>query len=124
MGKEGRLTRLDLLESILEFYLGYEKIYKFDVWNGFLGLENRMFETFRKNYVSRKGHMLGDKRALGLKDLDRMKRENVLSQLFDLEVLAEVENKFVEEENPTGSPQNPKTPKPLSLFKEPASKQN
>ena len=95
---------MEVIESILEFYLGYEQIFKFDVWNGFLGLENKTFETFKTNYSSRKGYMFGDKKNVGLKELSRMKKEDHLSKLFDLEILSEVENKFIEEENnmPTG----------------------
>jgi hypothetical protein len=95
---------LDIFESIIEFYINYEFVYKFDVWNGFLGLNSNMFETFRKNYVSRKGYLLGNKKILRLKDLDRMKSENKLSKLFDQEIIKEVENRIVDEErNKTGN---------------------
>ena len=94
---------MDIVESILEFYLGYELVYKFDVWNAFLGLESSVFETFKKNYVSRKGYLLGKKKSLKLKDLDRLKSENKLSNLFDQEILNEVDHRIIEEErNRTG----------------------
>lgn len=83
--------------------MGYEQVYKFDVLNKFLGMEAKEFETFRKNYASRKGHLLGDKHQLSLKDIERMKKENKLTTLFDQEVLGQVEDRFMEEENnPTG----------------------
>ena len=88
-----------MFEAILEFYIGYEKIFKFDIWNAFLGLDTRTFESFKTNYSSRKKYMLGDKKKLSLKEIGRMKKENKLTKLFDGEVLAEVENKFIEEEN-------------------------
>jgi hypothetical protein len=89
---------LDLIESILEYYIAYEHIYKFDIWRAFLGLENSIFDSFRLNYKSRQGSLLGQKKRVSLKELNRMKRENKLSFLFDKEVLKEVEDKFIEEE--------------------------
>jgi hypothetical protein len=98
------ILRNDLVESILEFYIGYEHIYKFDIWRSFLGLENKMFDSFKLNYISRQGSILGQKKSVSLKELSRMKKENKLSSLYDQEVLKEVENKFIEEEeqNRTG----------------------
>lgn len=93
--------------------MGYEQVYKFDVLNGFLGLEDKIFERFKKNYASRKGHLLGAKHQLSLKDLERMKKENKLTTLFDQEVLNQVEDRFMDEENNLTGEANQRATRPI-----------
>ena len=77
--------------------MSYEHIYKFDIWRGFLGLENKVFDSFKLNYKSRQGSLLGQKKRITLKELGHMKKENKLSFLFDKEILREVDNKLLQD---------------------------
>ena len=83
-----------MLEAVLGFYLSYEKVFKFDVWKAFFRLKSDLFEVFREHYKSEKRHLMGEKSVLGLKDLEKMRKEDLLTQLFDEEVLEDVKEKF------------------------------
>lgn len=90
------------MESIIEFYLGFEHIFKFDSLKGFLTLSEDSFLKFRKNYVTAKEYLTGETDINSLKILRKQKEEGKLSELFDQEVLTETEQKLFKDEQEFG----------------------
>ena len=95
--------RLSLIESVLEYFLGYQQIFKFDVLIGFLSLTENDFQKFRENYVQQKAFLTGDQNLKSWKSIQRNNKEGKFSDLFDQEIINDVRKRVrIEEQEEFG----------------------
>ena len=96
--------RLSIVEAVLEYFLGYQQIFKFDVLIGFLSLNENDFSSFKKHYIKQKAFLTGEQDLRTWKNIQKSRKEGKLSDLFDKEILNDVQKRLsIEEQEDFGT---------------------
>lgn len=100
-----RLTRrLSIVESLIQFYLPYQHLSNFHIWENFLKLEHKEFELFRKWYKKETRYLFGNKKFYRMRDFEDLDKKGDLPNIYQRQYLDNLRERLQQVANGPQSP--------------------